>query len=58
MKSTVFRQLNISNISLSQVDIPRLPKITYGIQLKGSSFLKTASFSLTFLRSRYERAFT
>lgn len=58
MKSTVFRQLNISNISLSQADIPPLPKITYGIQLKGSSFLQTASFSLNFLRSRYERAFT
>lgn len=58
MKSTVFHQLNISHISFSQADIPRLPKITYGIRLKGSSFLKTASFSLNFLRSRYERAFT
>lgn len=42
MKSTVFRQLNISNISLSQADIPPLPKITYGIWLKGSSFLKNS----------------
>lgn len=58
MKSTVFHQLNISHISFSQADSPRLPKITYGIRLKGSSFLKTASFSLNFLRSRYERAFT
>lgn len=58
MKSTVFHQLNISHISFSQADMPRLPKITYGIRLKGSSFLKTASFSLNFLGSRYERAFT
>lgn len=50
IKSPVFHQFNIPNISPSQADSTRLPKKTYGIQLKGSSFSKTVSFSLNFLR--------
>lgn len=41
MKSPVFHQFNIPNISPSQADSTHLPKKTYGIQLKGSSFSKT-----------------
>lgn len=50
MKGPVFHQFNIPNISPSQADSTHLPKTTYGIQLKGSSFSKTVSFSLNFLR--------
>lgn len=50
IKSPVFHQFNIPNISPGQADSTRLPKKTYGIQLKGSSFSKTVSFSLNFLR--------
>ena len=50
MKSPVFHQFTIPNISPSQADRTHLPKKTYGIQLKGSSFSKTVSFSLNFLR--------
>lgn len=50
IKSPVFHQFNIPNISRSQADSNRSPTKTYGIQLKGSSFSKTVSFSLNFLR--------
>lgn len=50
IKSAVFHQLHIPNISPGQADSARLPRKTYGIQLKGSSFSKTVSFSLNFLR--------
>lgn len=50
MNGPVFHQFNIPNISPSQADSTHLPKTTYGIQLKGSSFSKTVSFSLNFLR--------
>lgn len=55
IKSPVFRQFNIHCISEGQADSATLPRQTYGIRLKGSSFLRRPS-SLNFLRSRYERA--
>lgn len=55
IKSPVFRQFNIHCISEGQADSAALPRQTYGIRLKGSSFLRRPS-SLNFLRSRYERA--
>lgn len=55
IKSSVFHQFNIHSISEGQADSAALPRQTYGIRLKGSSFLRRPS-SLNFLRSRYERA--
>lgn len=55
IKSPVFHQFNIPSISARQADISYGPRQTYGIQLKGSSFLRRHS-SLNFLRSRSERA--
>lgn len=55
IKSPVFHQFNIPSISARQADTSYEPRQTYGIQLKGSSFLRRHS-SLNFLRSRSERA--
>lgn len=43
-------KFNIPDISAGQADSAHLPRKTYGIQLKGSSFSKTVSLSLNFLR--------
>lgn len=51
----MFHQFNIPSISARQADTSYGPRQTYGIQLKGSSFLRRYS-SLNFLRSRSERA--
>lgn len=57
IRNPVFHHFNIPNISPCQADSTPLPKKTHGIQLKGSSFSKTVSFSLNFLRRSVRTCF-